>query len=156
SGAQSMTQGSTDSRSSDAPDVLAMTSLASRQDLPARVRQMLEGVLGLFWRNLERSLATTLDEFERHLIQQATKPTVAESRTRCLESVRRIKPTRADLAPRFMLSLEDDLARFDQRAAPAAAVRKAEPTLAPAWQDLQLVGSSELDESLTLREMASR
>src|SRR5262249_3363070 len=98
----------------------AMTSLASRQDLTPRVRELLDGVLGLFWRNLERSLATTLDEFERYLIQQANKPKVDESGARCLESVRRIKPTRADLAPRFMLSLEDDLARFDQRTAAGA------------------------------------
>lgn len=150
-----MTQESTDRPSPEAPDVLAMTSLASRQDLPARVRELLDGALGLFWRNLERSLATTLDEFEKHLIQQANKPRVDESGTRCLESIRRIKPTRADLAPRFMLSLEDDLAHFDRRAAPTVA-RKVEAALAPAWQELQLVGSSDLDESLTLREMATR
>jgi hypothetical protein len=135
-------------------DVLAMTSLASRRDLPARVRQSLEGVLGLFWRNLERSLATTLDEFERNLIQQANKPRVGAVGERCLDSVRRIKPVRADLAPRFMLSLEDDLSHFDQREA-VAAVAKAEPAAAP-WQELSLVASTELDEALTLREMAAR
>lgn len=150
-----MTQGSTDSRPSEAPDVLAMTSLASRQDLPQRVRQMLDGVLGLFWRNLERSLATTLDEFERYLIQQANKPRVDESGARCLESIRRIKPTRADLAPRFMLSLEDDLAHFDQRAATAAA-RQAAPSMKELSMELALVSSHDFDEALTLREMASR
>lgn len=148
-----MTQGGT-GQHPETTDVLAMSSLASRQDLPARVQQLLGGVLGLFWRNLERSLATSLDEFEKALIQQANKPRVGEAGGRCLESIRRIKPTRADLAPRFMLALEDDLARFDRRVS-APAVKKAEPAMA-AWQELSLVGSSELDESLTLREMASR
>lgn len=147
-------QGEMGTQHSASGDVLGMTSLASRQDLPARVRQLLEGVLTLFWRNLERSLATALDEFERNLIQQANKPRVDEAGGRCLESVRRIKPTRADLAPRLMLSLEDDMARFDQRSVPAVA-KKAEP-VAAAWQELSLVGSHELDESLVLREMAAR
>jgi len=150
-----MTQGGTGSQHLGSTDVLAMTSLASRQDLSARVHQLLVGVHGLFWRNLERSLATTLDEFERALIQQANKPRVGEAGGRCLESIRRIKPTRADLAPRFMLALEDDLAHFDRRVS-APAAKKTEPALAAAWQDFSLVGSSELDESLTLREMASR
>ena len=150
-----MTQGGTGSQHLGSTDVLAMTSLASRQDLPARVHQLLIGAHGLFWRNLERSLATTLDEFERALIQQANKPRVGEAGGRCLESIRRIKPTRADLAPRFMLALEDDLAHFDRRVS-APATKKAEPALAAAWQDFSLVGSSELDESLTLREMAAR
>jgi hypothetical protein len=149
-----MTQGGTGTQQSASGDVLAMTSLASRQDLPARVHQLLDGVLGLFWRNLERSLATALDEFERYLIQQANKPRVDEAGGRCLESIRRIKPMRADLAPRFMLSLEDDLARFDKRVTPVVA-KKVEPAPA-AWLELSLVGSSELDESLTLREMAAR
>ena len=149
-----MTQDGTGTQQPASGDVLAMTSLASRQDLPLRVRQLLDGVLGYFWRNLERSLATALDEFERYLIQQANKPRVDEAGGRCLESIRRIKPMRADLAPRFMLSLEDDLARFDRRAASVVA-KKAEPAPA-AWLELSLVGSSELDESLTLREMASR
>jgi hypothetical protein len=79
-----MTQGGTGTQQSASGDVLAMTSLASRQDLPVRVRQLLDGVLGLFWRNLERSLATALDEFERYLIQQANKPRVDEAGGRCL------------------------------------------------------------------------
>jgi hypothetical protein len=149
-----MTQGN-DAHSASG-DVLAMASLASRQDLPPRVRELLQGVLGLFWRNLERSLATTLDEFERTLIQQANKPKVGQVGERCLDSVRRIKPTRADLVPRFMLSLEDDMSRFDRRTAAAPATKKVELTLDGAWQDLSLVGSNELDESLTLREMASK
>jgi hypothetical protein len=147
-----MTQGGTSEHL--AADVLAMSSLASRQDLAQRVRNVLGGVLGLFWRNLERSLSTSLDEFERHLIQQANKPKVGEAGSRALESVRRMKPTRGDLGSRFMLSLEDDLARFDQRVASTAA-KKPALTLSH-WQDLSLVGSSELDESLTLSEMASR
>jgi len=149
-----MTAGSTETQHSGSGDVLAMTSLASRQDLPGRVRQLLDGVLGLFWRNFERSLTTALDEFERNLIQQANKPRVGEAGGRCLDSVRRIKPVRGDLVPRFMLSLEHDLAGFDRR--PAAPPVEKKVAAAPAWLEMSLVGSNELDESLTLREIATK
>ena len=134
-------------------DPLDLTSLASRNDLPPRVRRALEGVLGLFARNLERSLVGVLDEFEMSLVKLANRPRAGETGQRSLDSVRKLKDTRAQLLPRFILSLEDGLARLDQRKVEAPAKQAA---LTLALEDLSLVVATDLDESLTLQEMASR
>ena len=134
-------------------DPLDLTNLASRNDLPPRVRKVLEGVLGLFSRNLERSLVPVLDEFEISLVRQASKSQAGEAGQRSLESVRKLKSTRSQLLPRLVLALEHGVARLDQRAAPAP--KKTTP-LALALEDLELVGSTDLDETLTLQDMAAR
>jgi hypothetical protein len=134
-------------------DPLDLTSLASRDDLPARVRQVLEGVFGLFSRNLERSLVPVLDEFEISLVRLASKSQAGEAGQRSLESVRKLKSTRNQLLPRLILALEDGVARLDHRA--AGAQKKTGPVTL-ALQDLELVGSTDLDESLTLQDMAAR
>jgi len=134
-------------------DPLDLTNLSSRNDLPPRVRQVLEGVLGLFSRNLERSLVPVLDEFEISLVRQASKSQAGEAGQRSLESVRKLKSTRSQLLPRLVLALEHGVARLDQRA--AAAPKKSTP-LALALEDLELVGSTDLDETLTLQDMAAR
>ena len=134
-------------------DPLDLTNLASRNDLPPRVRQVLEGVLGLFSRNLERSLVPVLDEFEISLVRQANKSNAGETGQRSLESVRKLKSTRNQLMPRLVLALEHGVARLDQRA--ASAPKKTTP-LALALEDLELVGSTDLDETLTLQDMAAR
>jgi len=134
-------------------DPLDLTSLASRSDLPPRVRRALEGVLGLFSRNLERSLVGVLDEFEMSLVKLANRARAGEPGQRSLDSVRKLKETRSQLLPRFILSLEDGLARLDRRAAESPSAQSA-PVLA--LEDLSLVVATDLDESLTLQEMASR
>jgi hypothetical protein len=134
-------------------DPLDLTNLASRNDLPPRVRKVLEGVLGLFSRNLERSLVPVLDEFEISLVRQASKSQAGEAGQRSLESVRKLKSTRNQLLPRLVLALEHGVARLDQRA--AAAPKKTTP-LALALEDLELVGSTDLDETLTLQDMSAR
>jgi hypothetical protein len=134
-------------------DPLDLTNLASRSDLPPRARQVLEGVLGLFSRNLERSLVPVLDEFEISLVRQASKSNAGESGQRSLESIRKLKSTRNQLLPRLVLALEHGVARLDQRA--ASAPKKTTP-LALALEDLELVGATDLDETLTLQDMAAR
>ncbi|HSE11538.1 MAG TPA: DUF1631 family protein, partial [Rudaea sp.] len=135
-------------------DPLDLTSLASRQDLPPRVRQVLEGVLGLFSRNLERSLVPVLDEFEISLVRQANRARAGEPGQRSLESVRKLKTTRGELLPRLILALEDGVARLDQRAIDAHPKKAAQSKLS--LQDMELVGATDLDESLTLQDMAAR
>jgi hypothetical protein len=134
-------------------DPLDLTSLSSRDDLPARVRKVLEGVFGLFSRNLERALVPVLDEFEISLVRLASKSQAGEAGQRSLESVRKLKSTRNQLLPRLILALEDGVARLDRRA--AGAPKKVAPAML-ALQELELVGSTDLDESLTLQDMAAR
>jgi hypothetical protein len=127
--------------------------VASRQDLPARVRELLEGVLGLFRRNLERSLVAVLDEFELNLVRQASKSRAGEPGERCMDSVDKTKGARSDLLARFALALENAVARLDQLAAGSA--KDAAPS-APPVLELSLVGSTDLDESLTVQEIVTK
>ena len=145
-----MTQGGTGIQQPASGDVLAMTSLASRQDLAARVRQLLDGVLGLFWRNLERSLATALDEFERYLIQQANKAARRRSR-RTLPGVH--SPHQADArrsGATFHALRWKTILRGSTGARHRSSPRRPSRLLRRCWNS-SLVGSSELDESLTLQ-----
>jgi hypothetical protein len=126
-------------------------TLAHRGDLPPRVLHLLEGVLSLCSRSLERVLAATLDDFEAQLFKRAEQLRGGEPQYRCFETLREIKRGRADIAPRFMIALEDSLARFGKagEGAPAAPP-------APALKELTLVHSRELEESLALQEFSTR
>jgi len=48
-----------------------LLALASRTDLPPRVRHLLEGTLGLCSSKLERVLVATLDDLEAQLFKRA-------------------------------------------------------------------------------------
>lgn len=133
----------------------ALTTLAARTDLPARVRHLLEGVLRLASSGLERPLLTTLDDVEAQLFRMAEQSRSNEQQQRCFEVLREVKRGRVDVAPRFMLALEDTLARFDQiGAAPATEPGPRSPaSLRP---ELSLVDTRELEESLALQGFAAR
>jgi hypothetical protein len=141
--------GSEQAADSVPPDLIRV---ASRQDLPARVRELLEGVLGLFRRNLERSLVAVLDEFELNLVRQAGRSRAGEPGERCMESVDKIKGARSDLLARFALALENAVARLDQLAAGSAK----DPAPSAPVLELSLVGSTDLDESLTVQEIVTK
>src|SRR5690242_3118682 len=122
----------------------ALLVLASRNDLPPRVLHLLEGVLGLCSSSLERVLVATLDDFEAQLFKRAEQLRGGELQYRCFETLREIKRGRADIGPRFMLALEDILARFNRaRTADHATATPATPT---PLKELTLVHSIELEE----------
>src|SRR3954453_12025596 len=91
------------------PDVRApaMLSLASRTDLPLRVRNLLEGLLALCSSGLERAVVATLNEMEMQLFRLAEQGRSNEQQHRCFETLREVKRGRADVSPRYMLALED-------------------------------------------------
>jgi sRNA-binding protein len=134
----------------------ALTVLASRTDFAPRVRNLLEGVLALCSSGLERTVVATLNEVEMQLFKLAEQGRNNEQQHRCFETLREIKRGRADVAPRYMLAIEDALAHFDKRekADPAAAV-KPRPGV-PVKQELSLVDTSDLEESLALQEFAAK
>ncbi len=140
---------------SEAPETI---SLASRGDLSPRVRQTLEGVLNLCSTGLERAIVATLDDAESQLFTLAEHSRNNESQYRCFESWREIKRGRADVTPRFMLALEDKLARFDQTRANgnASAGPNASARPGTARKELALVDTRELEETLALQEFAAK
>jgi hypothetical protein len=131
--------------------VVPSLTLAGRHDLPPRVLHLLEGVLSLCSRSLEHVLAATLDDFEAQLFKRAEQLRGGEAQYRCFETLREIKRGRADIAPRFMIALEDTLARFGKPGDYAPAT-----PATPALRELTLVHSRELEESLALQEFSTR
>src|SRR5581483_3902131 len=134
----------------------ALKTLASRTDLPIRVHGLLEGVLALCSSGLERALVSTLNEVEMQLFKLAEQGRSHEQQHRCFETLREIKRGRSDVAPRYMLAMEDALACFDQRGTAAAEVAKVLRHPAHGKQELSLVDTSELEESLALQEFAAK
>ena len=132
------------------PAAARLLPLAHRTDLPPRVRQLLEGTLSLCSSKFERVLAATLDDLEAQLFKRAEQLRTSEQQYRCFETLREIKRGRADIAPRFMLALEDALARFGQRRDGVLQEK------APALKELALVETKELEESLALQEFSAR
>ena len=149
------TRGAGTKTGSEAPETI---SLASRSDLSPRVRQTLEGVLNLCSTGLERAIVATLDDAESQLFKLAEQSRNNESQYRCFESLREIKRGRADVTPRFMLALEDKLARFDQARANgnASAGPNASARPGAARKELALVDTRELEETLALQEFAAK
>ena len=130
-----------------------LLALSSRSDLPPRVRHLLEGTLGLCSSSMERVLVATLDDFEAQLFKRAEQLRGGEQQYRCFETLREIKRGRADIAPRFMLALEDILARFNRKHTGEAAPVQ---TVSPPLKELTLVHSRELEESLALQDFSTR
>jgi hypothetical protein len=149
-----MTQGVSSFRRVATPTERALKKLSERQDLPARVRHMLTGLLGLATGSLAQSLVAALGEFEKQLFEHASKSHTNEQCNRFFDSLREVKRVRADAAPRFLLAIEDGLARFDQRRDPGHAERARAAASAP--EELSLVETTELEDSLALQEVATK
>lgn len=134
----------------------ALNTLANRSDLAPRVRNLLEGVLSLCSSGLERALVTTLNEVEMQLFKLAEQGRSNEQQHRCFETLREIKRGRADVAPRYMLMIEDALATFDRPESADTATAEKRRSGAPVKQELSLVDTSDLEESLALQEFAAK
>ena len=149
-----MKQGTSSVGASAAPPLALRRKLAQRTDLPLRVRHMLTGVLGLCTSSLVPALVTVLDEFEQDLAKRGTNARTSEQTRRCHDSMREVRRTRAEVGPRFLLAIEDALARFDQR-------NRSSGTESPASQlqqptELALVETGDLEESLALQEIVTK
>jgi Protein of unknown function (DUF1631) len=132
---------------------VALVDLASRRDLPQRVRNLLEGVHGLCGNFMEQPLGSSLTEFEQQLFKLAERAHTNAESQRCFETLREVKRGRSDVAPRFLLSLEDSLANFDRSAKVKEHAAEKSRT---ARTELSLVDSKDLEETLALQELAAK
>jgi len=119
------------------------------------VRNLLEGVLALCSSGLERAVVATLNEVEMQLFKLAEQGRSNEQQHRCFETLREVKRGRADVTPRYMLALEDSLARFD-RHEPRPDLPGIKPRPGAQRVELSLLDTSELEESLALQEFAAK
>ena len=128
-------------------------TLAARP-FPRRVRMLLEGILEYASDELERGLTATLNDFEQQLFKLAEQARSNEVQGRFLETLRAVRRSRADVAPRYMIGLEAALASLKDGPAPPPVTPTGEPTRR--FADLSLVEDHQMDESTVLREIASR
>jgi hypothetical protein len=127
---------------------LGLPTLADRGDLSPRVRQLLEELMAMASARLEPALRAVLSDLEQQLFKLAEQSHNNTEQQRCFESLREVKRGRADLAPRFIASLEEHLAGFDR--APAQAARR-DPDA-----ELELLPAQQLEDHLAINEMSSR
>lgn len=121
-------------------------TLAERNDLPSRVRALLEEQLAECGARLEPTLRASLSELEQQLFKQAEQARNNAEQQTAFESLREVKRNRADAAPRMLLALEHRLAALGLHAAHAPHAR----------MDLALVDHDEFDEAIALDDIATR
>lgn len=128
---------------------VALATIGARKDFPPRVRTLLDGVLALAGGQLERLVSLSLTEFEQQLFKHAEKARSSNEQNSVFESLREVKRVRADVAPRYLLYFESSLARLGQPAANSAAAGRG-------FGDLALVETTDLEQNITLQEIAAR
>ncbi|MEO7149468.1 MAG: DUF1631 family protein, partial [Rhodanobacteraceae bacterium] len=121
-------------------------SLAERADLPARVRTLLEEQLAECGARIEPTLRASLSELEQQLFKMAEQARNNADQQTAFESLREVKRTRGDAAPRLLLALEGRLAALGMP------MQRAQETRF----DLALVDHDEFDEAVTLDDIATR
>lgn len=123
--------------------------------LPRRVKQLLTGVMEYSSQEMERVIAGALNEFEQQLFKHAEQARNLTVQSRWLEAQRQVKRSRADIIPRFLISLENGLAGLRERH--GEKVSTGSGSLGSiSLSGLSLVDASEMDESTVLMEIASR
>jgi Protein of unknown function (DUF1631) len=150
-----MSQAKTGVGPAPAAQTRVLSTLAGRGELAPRVRQLLEGTLAICSSTLEKTLAATLDDLEAQLFRLAEQSRNNDLQYRNFETLREIKRGRSDVAPRYMMAIEDCLARFDEARTQDSDQPKPRPGM-PVKQELSLVDSRDLEESLALQEFAAK
>ncbi|MBD9367259.1 DUF1631 domain-containing protein [Xanthomonas sp. XNM01] len=123
--------------------------------LPARVRQILQGLNALVGSSLGTALTLTLNSFERQLFKLAEQSRNNQQQADWFAQLRLLEQHGPALAPRFMAGVEAALAGL--REPPPVEVDDPAPPLGPLeYQRLTLVEDTDLDRDIVLREIARR
>lgn len=118
---------------------------------PPRRRAVLEGIFGFFRDEFSRALESMLNELEQQLFRSAEHARSNEVQRALLESRKRISANRTHLAPAMLERIEEALASLPEPV--KADVPEAAP---PPFSALALVDTGTMDETVALREIATR
>lgn len=117
-----------------------------------RQRALLEGLLGFFRDEFSRSLELMLTELEQQLFRSAENARSNEAQRALLEAQKQVRANRALLAPAMLDRIEDALATL-----PDAPRAETPESAAPRqFSELALVDTGAMDETVALREIATR
>jgi CheY-like chemotaxis protein len=129
----------------------ALIGLVERDPFARRQRDVLQSLLDRAADVLLPRLSDTFDEFEKQLVRLADKATIHEQNV-YFDTVHAVRRGRDAVAPRFLRSLEDHLARIGESVTPSSMARFA----ASAAPRLELADSVQLDEALVLSDIANK
>lgn len=124
--------------------------LSERVQFTSHLREVLQSLLGLCASALEVPLSETLNEYEKQLVRLADKATINQQNA-YFDSVHQLRRGHKDVAPMFLRSIEDSLARMGEQ----GPVGKTRASAAPALK-LALTDSVQLDDSLVLSDIATK
>jgi len=141
-------QGPASFSKSSAP--LARVKIAER-DFSRRQKALLEGIFGFFSDEFARSLEQMLNELEQQLFRSAEQARSNEVQRALLEAQKRIHERRSQVTPQFLAQVETALATLSDPPPP-----KVEDQARPQFSELSLVDTSTMDETVALREIATR
>ncbi len=126
------------------------TKIADR-GFARRQRALLEGLFGFFKDEFSRSLELMLNELEQQMFRSAENARSNEVQRALLESQKRISTHRAKLVPAMLERIETALATL-----PDPIQQEAPDTARPQFSELALVDTGAMDETVALREIATR
>jgi len=138
---------------STTPNDPAAPQTLATAGLPRRVRSVLERALALVSDELDRSLNAMLVEYEQQLFQLADHARNPGVESSYMQTLRTMRMNRADLVPRFMLSLETSLAGLRN---PQASMATTSGGHSVSFRNMSLVEETVMDEDTILREIATR
>ncbi len=124
--------------------------IASRDDLPARLRGVLDELAKALTAHFEPALHQALLDFEQELFKSAEQARTNPEQEICYASMREVKRHRGDAGPRLAAALEAVLAQFDRDPTPDSLP---DPD---STKSLELVHEQTLNLDLALRDIASR
>ena len=128
-----------------------LLTLKSRA-FPGRVRALLDTLLSQLSPFLEHAMVDALDALEQGLFRRAEQARSNDEQQRCFESLREVRRVRADLSPSLIAQFESALAGLCEPRRPSASGKPSRSMR----NELSLVDSSDLEESLALVEAANR
>ncbi len=126
----------------------ATATLAARDDLSSRARQLLAQQLAECGTRLEPILRATLSDLEQELFRLAEQSSGGHAQQEALEGLREVKRNRADVVPRVLAALE---ARFVALGRPGPATQPVRGE-----GDLTLIDPQEFDETIALDDISTR
>lgn len=128
-----------------------LATLKSRA-FPQRVRAILDMLFGQLSAQLEHDTVAALDAFEQALFRRAEQARNNDEQQRCFESLREVRRVRPDITPTLMARFEAALAQMNDPRRQSALARPQRS----GRNELSLVDSSDLEETLVLVEAANR
>ncbi|NLB14472.1 MAG: DUF1631 domain-containing protein, partial [Gammaproteobacteria bacterium] len=123
----------------------------AERDFSRRQKALLEGIFGFFSDEFARSLEQMLNELEQQLFRSAEQARSNEVQRALLEAQKCIHERRSQVTPQFLAQVETALATLSDPPPP-----KVEDQARPQFSELSLVDTSTMDETVALREIATR